>query len=396
MIIDNAGTYTLRYTATDDCGKTATVDRELVVAEPVHVYGVEWIEGVSSRFTRTDESALFSDPSPAVNNGTGSSPFDNLMPWSGMQIVEDVEAGTLVSIPKYYYKITKEQVSEEDNRQKYTFQISNKPQEGFQVSPAHSDRGDGVGERDVVYVGRYHCVDNYRSESGGMRLGSVPLDNVRGNIHALGQDVWTYDFATYWTICMLYLVEFADWNSQAMIGHGCSTNGSAENNGVTDNMNYHTGTNAASRDDYGQVQYRHIEGLWSNGYDFCDGITRGSNEKFYAIKNPQHFGDVTYGFELIGIPSGSNTTCISNFVVPSNPDYQYALLPDNTQIGGGGGQDYSSRICDSKYSYSGSYENVLLGGTPVQKEENGLFQFRTNGTSTFANICCRLMKLPSA
>lgn len=34
MIIDNAGTYTLRYTATDDCGKTTTVDRELVVEEP--------------------------------------------------------------------------------------------------------------------------------------------------------------------------------------------------------------------------------------------------------------------------------------------------------------------------------------------------------------------------
>ena len=34
MIIDNAGTYTLRYTATDDCGKTTTVDRELIVEEP--------------------------------------------------------------------------------------------------------------------------------------------------------------------------------------------------------------------------------------------------------------------------------------------------------------------------------------------------------------------------
>lgn len=34
MIIENEGTYTLRYTATDDCGKTTTVDRELIVAEP--------------------------------------------------------------------------------------------------------------------------------------------------------------------------------------------------------------------------------------------------------------------------------------------------------------------------------------------------------------------------
>lgn len=38
MIIDNAGTYTLRYTATDDCGKTTTVDRELVVELPPATY----------------------------------------------------------------------------------------------------------------------------------------------------------------------------------------------------------------------------------------------------------------------------------------------------------------------------------------------------------------------
>lgn len=34
MIINEEGTYTLRYTATDDCGKTTTVERELKVEEP--------------------------------------------------------------------------------------------------------------------------------------------------------------------------------------------------------------------------------------------------------------------------------------------------------------------------------------------------------------------------
>ena len=49
---------------------------------PPKIYGVEW-DWTSSRPTkgvRTDDAALFADPSPAVNNGTGSSPFDSLYP----------------------------------------------------------------------------------------------------------------------------------------------------------------------------------------------------------------------------------------------------------------------------------------------------------------------------
>ena len=46
-------------------------------------------------------------------------------------------------------------------------QISDSEQTGFLVSPAHADRGDGSGERDYVYVGRYHCGSpNFKSVSG--------------------------------------------------------------------------------------------------------------------------------------------------------------------------------------------------------------------------------------
>lgn len=43
MIINEAGTYTLKYTATDSCGKTTVVDRELKVEEPTRtLFGVYW------------------------------------------------------------------------------------------------------------------------------------------------------------------------------------------------------------------------------------------------------------------------------------------------------------------------------------------------------------------
>lgn len=54
---------------------------------------------------------------------------------------------------------------------------------------------------------------------------------------------------------MLYLVEYANWNSQATIGYGCSPRNNKFNMGATDAMTYHTGTSAASRTTYGSVQY---------------------------------------------------------------------------------------------------------------------------------------------
>ena len=58
MIIDNAGTYTLRYTATDDCGKTTTVDRELVVAEQIYSWTDGTDEQVISMIERADRGIL--------------------------------------------------------------------------------------------------------------------------------------------------------------------------------------------------------------------------------------------------------------------------------------------------------------------------------------------------
>ena len=49
------------------------------------------------------------------------------------------------------------------------------------------------------------------------------------------------------TLWLLYLVEFADWNTQKTIGKGCGNNSAAQNMGYTDSMPYHTGTNSPRR-----------------------------------------------------------------------------------------------------------------------------------------------------
>lgn len=295
-------------------GITKTVSIPITV---IHIYGVEWDweNGSSTKGVRTDASANFSDPNPAVNNGTGSSPFDILMPWAGM--TKETRAGGIeVKEPKYWFKWTK-------TGKKLKIQVADGAVDGFHVDPVNMDRGDGLGELDFSYIGRYHCVsETYRSETNKLPQGGISIDVSRVNIHNLGSSFWQMDFAQFWYIGMLYLVEFADWDSQKTIGNGCGFSSSINNNGKTDAMQYHTGTTEVSRDTYGYTQYRNIEGWWDNIHDWIDGCGN-SNSEFFITLNPNQFGSsenrISIGSSIEGYPS--------DFTIPEQDGLEWALIP---------------------------------------------------------------------
>lgn len=358
-------------------GSADTYSVELAFAQ---IYGATWAGGSSTAWTRTDAAANFADPSPAVNNGNGSSPFDDISPWKDMVIVDDATGGKLVKIPKYYYKWTKTGTS-------MKLQVSMKNFDGAHVSPAHADRGDGKGERDVVYVGRYHCASTYKSTSGVKPKASATRSAFRSSIHNLGAEYWQYDFAMYWTIMMLYLVEFADWNSQKVIGYGCGNNSGTENMGSTDGMTYHTGTTKSNRTTYGHTQYRHIEDLWGNVLDWCDGI-RFSSSDVYIINKPADFSDSAGGTKVGTRPTSSNY--ISAWNVPTASGLEWALYPSAVS---GGEQTYVGDYC-----YCNSSGVVLfVGGGYGQDQSRGAFfldgDYSASGSDS--NVGSRLQKLPA-
>ena len=341
----------------------------------IGIYGVQWDGTSTTALTRTDAAAGFTNPVPAVNNGTGSSPFDNLLPWSGMTRITDSVAGELVAIPKFWYKFTK-------SGNTLKLQIADGQVDGFFVSPAHADRGDGNGERDIVYVGRYHCASNYKSTTGVAQKTNIVCSTARTNIHKLGAAIWQFDYAMRLTIQMLYLVEFADWNSQTKIGYGCFASGSKENNGQTDAMQYHTGTTAANRTTYGFTQYRYIEGLWDNVCDWMDGCYYNSSG-MNIILNPSKFSDSANGTSIGTPPSG----WISAFNVVESGGVQW-LCPS-----GNSGSD-STYIPDF-WLFNASYPRPFCGGYYEQNLAFGLFYVNTiHEFYTDSNIGCRLQKLP--
>lgn len=355
--------------------QTVTTQQPITVSN-THIYGAEWDGTATTAWTRTDDSALFTDPVPYVAGATAyGSPFDNLQPWSGM-VKSTRVGGVMVAIPKFWYKITQ-------NGDGMKIQIADKATGGFYVSPAHMDRGDGQGERDVVYIGRYHCGTDFKSNTAQLPKANTTRADFRTSIHALGANIWQGDFALRFTIWLLYIVEFADWNSQAKIGYGCGDNSVTGSMGYTDSMPYHTGTTQSSRMTYGLgTQYRNIEGLWDNVYDFLDGCYNDSNG-LNIILNPSNFSDSSGG-NAIGVPESGYP---AGFAVSSAAGFP-AFYPNKT-----GGQD-STFSCDN-WSFIASYPVVFAGGGYSQGGSLGLFYVNCAGASVqHANRGSRLQELP--
>ena len=342
------------------------------------IYGVQWDGTSTTAWTRTDDAALFTDPVPYVKGATSySSPFDNIQPWAGMERVTDSVAGELVKIPKFWFKWTK-------SGNTLKLQISDSAQDGFFVSPAHADRGDGKGERDVVYVGRYHSCSTYKSTTGQAPKASITRSAARSSIAGLGSGIYQFDMAMRVTIQMLYLVEFADWDSQAKIGYGCGNNSAAQNVGASDSMPYHTGTMQTSRTTYGVgVQYRYIEGLWENVYDWLDGCYYNSNG-LNIVKNPANFSDTANG-TAVGTPTGGYPTVMS---VATVSGLEWVIYP--TTAGG----STTTYVPDS-WDFGASSPCLRAGGYYGQNLDRGLFFVYCN-SATYASafVGCRLQKLP--
>jgi hypothetical protein len=191
---------------------------------------------------------------------------------------------------------------------------------------------------------------------------------------------------------MLYLVEFADWDSQSKIGGGCGTPTVAYqvfNMGYTDSMPYHTGTTASSisASVYGGTQYRNIEGLWDNCWDWVDGVNFNSSD-VYVSKNPSTYTDEPYSGTYIGtrfLGSG----IIKNFKVATVSGFEWALYPDQYN-------KYESEYTCDRYVMDSYYRQLLCHGANGQGSGYGMFCINSSfGKNTYGTVSSRIMELPN-
>lgn len=327
------------------------------------VFGVSWDTTNSSpELTRltidTDPNHFVTvnidtEPVPAVGTGEGSSPFDNYLPWMGMEeynivngeiLYKQGEEGfsrssydTMVYIPEFWYYIERIQ----DN---VRFYISSEPRENFSKHPGSNK-----------YISRYEIIENngtYMSISGYSPKVSINIGTMRTNCASKGNGWQQDDFMCYQARNLLYLVEFANFNSQNMLGSGISGDSAAHNTGETDVMIYHTGR-AEGTNNLSAVQYRHIENPYGNVYTFVDGILINEHEVFLCT-DPQYYGnEITENYLSTGITTLDSDGYPKDLIFSDS--YSWALIP--SELGG----STSTYLCDYYYQASG-LRLLFVGG----------------------------------
>lgn len=374
--VGKAGTWAIKATKGDQTAEgtvsiTASGQSKSLTLRYANVFGVCWdTSNSSTALTRltpeTDPYGLVTksvttEPKPAVGTGSGSSPFDSFAPWNGMDI-KTMNGNVMVFIPQFY-------VAYKENATKKYFYVSDTGGTGFTRHP-------GSGK----YIGRYH-MNSYGNGVGGQSpYVNFTRATARSEAELQGAQYHLFDFATYCAIIWLYIVEFADWNCQNKIGRGyVDGNSSAISSGGTDSMTYHTGR-AAGTDGKTAVQYRHIENLWGNVYQFIDGFNANGTTAYYCVDPSKYADDTATGYTNIGfLPTNG---WITDLTVTENG----LLIP---KYNGGSETTY---VPDYVYSSSG-WRVLCVGGFWDDGANAGLLYFHAGyaSSNSFSSISVRLL-----
>ncbi len=236
----------------------------------------------------------------------------------------------MVQIPAFYYRYNYSGTT-------HTWEISLTPQAGFSLHPAFIKNGEAVLYR---YIGAYEGIgyDNSTSayfdgddvgdtktqwpggtaiDTANDRLGSVsgfaPLVNetraefrsISGN-RGTGWRQLDYDLAS--AIQLLYLIEYADWDSQSMIGEGrtaLSGGTWAKDSyiGVTGKSNSDgNGTNSVGgNSNNAYMTYRGIENFFGNIWKWVDGININNNIPYVCNNDTDFADDTATNYTALGI-----------------------------------------------------------------------------------------------
>ena len=365
------------------------------------VYGVKRnTSATSTAWERVGDSigleanAVLPASSTTVADSNVVNDFDNIYPWSEIKSYnynantrkvtawygeanfkfDGSNGEVLTYIPGFYYK------REVVDGIEYQY-ISKYEQEGYSYSePFSVGRYKISGGKDANHTvntsngssnskvelmlndGGGSNVFKARSISGIYPSASATISVFRESASKLGTDFSILDYH-YYVLQMLYLIEYADYDSQAKLGKGVTENYKGNNYygaiimGGTDSLGMRSG--CLVNDGKHSMIYRGIEDIYGNTADFLDGInikdyqvyinydfttywsdTFDGNYKELGYVNANSGGWITkLGYDsnnsLIGLPTEVDTTNTNQFTPSGIKDTYYGSSGDKILSVGG-------------------------------------------------------------
>jgi hypothetical protein len=309
--LDDDETYTVFATA-NVTGKIKSEVAALNITtdELIPEYGVQWTQSTDT-VIRLDDA-----------DGLSRSDFDTIEPWASMRrcMVNDdrsinyyidptdptkigevvntadyttggtavytgADGQVMVEIPKFFYKTA------EPSSNVYQWYVSMSDLPGYDVHPAFVTDGQ---TRDKIYMSAFEgsaatSTGTLRSISGVASLGSRTLPQFRTQAQARGTGWQIQTYQATQALQVLYLIEYADFDTQTTIGNGVVSGASFINTGATiSSGNASTGTTANSTS---AMSYRGIENWYGNRWKWVDGLNRNGSNVFVA--NEDFESDIT-------------------------------------------------------------------------------------------------------
>lgn len=281
-----------------------------------NAYGVRW-NTKTGEVTRLGKAIGLNASTNGVND------FDSIYPWSevkrcnmklksleiiGVEGVNGYETNylggsgeALVQIKKFYYMIEKD-------GECVDYYVSKEKLEGFELHPAfyrdlesnNNELGGKLSQVDVRY--RSAMLASYlnilpMSRAEKMPKTNMTIDQARGFVKKVNPGWSLLDYNLHSAIQLLYLIEYASFNSRECIGYGYDGSDSKIKCGSTISLGNKSGNTGNKEDKDKSVSYRGMEDIWGNAEYFIDGIITNDNGKIMIGSNG--FNNSGTGYEEI-------------------------------------------------------------------------------------------------
>jgi len=235
-------------------------------------------------------------------------------------------------------------------------------------------------------------VVNATSSSGSAPLINEKITMLRESASKLGTDFSILDYH-YYVLQMLYLIEYADYDSQSVLGKGVAENYDDNNDygavimGGTDELGMKSG--CLVNDGKHSMIYRGIEDIYGNTVDFLDGINIKNYQAYINYDFTTYQSDVFDGnYKALGYVNKSlGNNGGGGFITRLGYDSNNPLIGLPTEIDTTN-TDFNnpSGIKDAYFGNSGDKILVVGGAFNISSYAGLWFSVASGGSDRFDDI----------